>query len=677
MDIAEFLNNVGYFQYSKDYSEIETSDDKEQLEKCTDDYIDHLCSLFVDYPIEKVYAVIDCLNTYNYDLIQKLLEKNNDIFMRAFIVMKTIYGINPLSIKNNLTEILNKQKDKIESSGLDELRKQRVFLHKSKEYKLLNNYLNSFNNQKIEEMVSQDIKKFYQGLHIIDKIVFFHDSHDNENNKAKIIDYLFCQSKLDMDIINKIYNEVLLKNEFLVSFDYDQIIMSNSKYIRNIKGLYRKCGENFFELFSVRKLDKEKIKELSDTLSDIVKLNSDDEIGLNYFFTRLNMHLSKKTKKYLEQFDYYKKYANADIKKLYDKTIDKLINKDLGINKSILESIGLYNGFLDKYDTFLDLFCKSDNPEYQELLSIPLAVGLTEKLRRDNNLDYRIVLSSSQIDNETFGSYNDQQNFLYVNPYIFQLFGDKKQAFAKAVDTIFHEVRHAQQFDKLKQDGTLNFNYFIMAMDKILSLVLPRYNKINYYNISYERDARVSSFQEARKFFARYTDMQEELDKLNDMRRYPKEIQDFYKNINEENIFKLLVRKDPKRNNQAVNEYGIYELFLKYCNECINKTDLRQLSYTIKTKCPMLMQFFDVDFKNKQLIPLKDHTITKMMKRVDRILDIKEKQEALYTMKMYGYMIKMQNYMNNTRDNNYQSIQNQTDDEIENNIGEIPTRFKR
>lgn len=653
MDIAELLGRVmKYFDYLNSEKEIRQSNNTSVLNDLLDNYADYLCTVFNNSSIEITYTIIDYLKQHNYEIFYKLLEKNNDKVMQSFIMMKKFDDINPVDIKKNLNKIISELKDDIYLRGLDERRKEKTFNRESKEYELLNKYLKTIDDEKIDKIIQKDIESFYFGLHNIDKALFYYS--DTHNNKGKIIKYLFNYSGMDMDIINKIYQEVLLQNETLLSYDYTPIILFNNKYIRNIKGLFKKCHEDFFKEFSKYHLSRQKCETINQILADVVRINSDDEIGLAWFFSQMNMHIPNNLKKYLEKFDYYNKYSNIDIKKMYDAAINKLLNGDTkGIDFSIITSIGLYNGFLDKYDEFLDKFCNSENREYQDLLLIPLTTGLAEIQRRKNNLDFRILLTNHNLENNTVGLYNYEFNFLYINPAFIKLFYNKKEALAYACKTVFHEVRHAKQELEIKRNNSLNFDTLLLSMDKVLSIIVPKYYDYNYSNISFEKDARRAGYIESVNLFKDREDIGQYLEEEK-----------------EDGLFTLLTREDPSKADKSSNECSIIQLFTSKCNEFIKAKGLHNLISIIKGY-PILNRYFDIDLLKRKIQPRDNKYFDKTLDRVDQITDASKKKDALYAIKMFNYALKVQKYIDE-KNLNYSELKYQSNTDMEESIGSIP-----
>ena len=695
MSNSELMDVIKYTEYIKKQSELyadfgENSFEQEEyisarkkldenLKILKDNYVDYLLTVIDNYPIEMVFTITDMLYNYNYDIFVKLLEKNNEKIMRAFMMIKTINGDNPLEIKNNLSKVKNSLKENIISRRLNKERQEKVYNRESKEYELLNKYLKNINDKDVEKLSKRGLQTLFLNLHNVDKALF--DNSSRFYNKSIIINYLFNKSELDLKVIDKIYNDVLLKNESLISFDYNPIIMSDSKFIQNIKGLFRKCNNDYFKSFSNQLITNEKCKKINQMLQDVVRINNNDEIGLGWFFIQFNMNASSKLKKYLNQFDYYNKYSNVDIKGMYDGVIDKLLNNDANdINPTIIETIGLYNGFIDKYDIFLDLFNNSKDSKYQDLLLIPLTTGLIEKKKKEYGLDFKVVLTNRDINNREFGSYNNFENILFINQHILKQYSDKKEAFANSVTTIFHEIRHAKQFKEIEKKLTLrndsvissidavahlalpihrekknsnihiSFDNLLMAMDSAMNILNPRYYKHNYQNISYERDARKAAYVESMEFFK----------DREDMKKYLKEEEDI-------SLSSSIMREDPDSHDASTFRVGIIDLFVKYCNEKMKVGKIGSI-IEIFTKYPILSRFFTIRIHSNEVVPRDEKHFDKVLKEIDKNPNLSKKKEALYAVKMFNYAIRMQSYLSNY---NFMSID---DESIETKLGPKPKK---
>lgn len=694
MSNSELMDAIKYTEYTKKMSELYDDFGKkfepeeyisarkkldENLKILEDNYVDYLLTVIDNYPIEMVFTITDMLYNNDYDIFAKLLEKNNEKIMRAFMMMKTINGDNPLEIKNNLSKVRNSLKENIISRRLNKERQEKIYNRESKEYKLLNKYLKNINDKDVEELSKRDLQTLFLNLHNVDKALF--DNSCRFYNKSIIINYLFNKSGLDLKLIDKIYNDVLLKNESLISFDYNPIIMSDSKFVRNIRGLFRKCNNDYFKSFSNQLITNEKCKKINQMLQDVVRINNNDEIGLGWFFIQFNMNASSKLKNYLNQFDYYNKYSNVDIKGMYDGVIDKLLKKDVNdINPAIIETIGLYNGFIDKYDTFLNLFYNSKDSRYHDLLLIPLITGLIEKKKREYGLNFRAVLTKKDINNGNFRFYNPGENILFINPHILKQYSDKKEAFANSVKTLFHEIRHVKQFNDIEKKLTLrndsvlssidtiahlalpihrekknsniniSFDNLLMAMDSAMNILNPRYYEHNYQNISYERDARKAAYVESMEFFKDREDMKKYLKKEEDI-----------------SLSSSIMREDPDSYDASTFRVGIIDLFVKYCNEKMKVGKIGSI-IEIFTKYPILSRFFTIRIRSNEVVPRDEKHFDKVLKEIDRNLNLSKKKEALYSVKMFNYAIRMQSYLSNY---NFMSID---DESIETELGPKPKK---
>ena len=398
--------------------------------------------------------------------------------------------------------------------------------------------------------------------------------------------------------------------------------------------MIRKCNGDFFSDFAkgLYAYDNKK-KWMSEFLKGVVETNKGDEIGLALFFTHLNVHLSKSQKNYLKKFDFYNYYSNINLEKIYSDAINKLILGE-NIDPMVRDTIGLCDIFLNKYNYFKDLFCKTNNPNIRENLITPLAVGLAEKERRKYDLDYFICLTNSGINNNTYGSYSKMKDTLYLNLFLPRSIQDKKLAFANLSDTVFHEVKHARQIRILSTDKSLNYKYLLMAMDSLLSDILPGYYKHEYLRLSYEIDAEESGLNETITFFQGYPEMQNYL------------IQSHQGQLNNKrkSISTQFIRKNPMESDESSNIYGIVELFIKYCNLYLNKEGLNALLNRIN-EYPILNQFFEIAYPEKRIVPRSQEHFNKLLKKYEKEPNKIQREDAIYAIKMFNFVINVENEM--------------------------------
>ena len=115
---------------------------------------------------------------------------------------------------------------------------------------------------------------------------------------------------------------------------------------------------------------------------------------------------------------------------------EKLKYEDVDITYRLFEKI-------NKLDVLIN---KPLDDDTKKLLATSLLVGLSERLKKEWNLDYEFVFNDTEMENNNLGSYDHRNKQLYFNKYFIYEQKDWKKGFVQGVDTIFHELKHAQQF---------------------------------------------------------------------------------------------------------------------------------------------------------------------------------------------------------------------------------------
>ena len=257
--------------------------------------------------------------------------------------------------------------------------------------------------------------------------------------------------------------------------------------------------------------------------------------------------------------------------------------------------------------------------------------------------------------NKTFGTYNDDKNIMYINPNVYGLFTDPKDAFAFCADTVFHETRHAVQFKTIKSSDEISYDNLLMAMDKILSLESLGFYDVNYKRISFERDARDMAYVDTMTFFREYPEMQQLISQEED-ENYS--ISDF-------------IRYD-----STLTLMGIIDGFVKEVNDVLAdyKDDEEILAIKINEikQFPVIKQFFDFDEANLRIEPKSDEYFNSLLETLDPLKD----GEAIYSINTFIYSRKVSKYM---KDHEIDMLINEpsldaVEGEVIDNVGKRPTR---
>ncbi len=639
MRITDLLNEIQYPSFLDTVERYSINHDMNSAMKLEVSFVNRLCSVFKTYSIEKIYAILDYFHNNNYDLYLDLLSRNDPNIMKSVLLLNEFSYVPITSIRNNVTEVLSKKFDELYYRGFDTQTRSKLITSFEEEYAILNKYLNNLSEEEIDRMVKESMIDFYNRIGNIDKVIF------SENyvfdRKQNILNTLFLnpfiKRKLGNEKLTQIYN-TLLQNEGLVSFDYNSIFCNYFGFdnVKNIRGMFRKCnGEFFRKLVDGEFLGeyRNKNKWIGEFLSEVVITNANDEMGLALFFAQLNRYLSNSTKRYLKRFDYYNKYSSADIEAIYSEAINRLIRGE-PIDPMIRDTIGLCDLFLDKYNYFKDKFCKSNDINVQNNLAVPLLVGLAEKERRRFGFDYFICLTANIINNQRLGCYTKSNNTLYINPYAVYAAPNKKKAFAGLSQTIYHEIKHVRQVEIMSIDDSLNYDYFLMAMDEAISRIVPNYYTHEYTRLAMEQDADKSGLNDAMKFFEDYPEMQQYV---------VEERQQQINNI-KKSLSATFLRESPYDIDLG-KLYGIIELFLRAFNDYLMRNEFKKGIKTVEgifVDIPILRRFYMINYAQKRVEPKTQKYFDKLLKKYEKEKNEIQRKDAIYAIKMFKFIANVQ-----------------------------------
>ena len=666
MSFFDLLNEINYPEYRKKYNEVLTFGDANKSRKFRSSYISQLCIIFRTYPIEKIYAVIDFLRNNDYQLYFDLIKTHNPIVMRVVVLFKELNYISFQDIKYNKENAVDFEHTKLSLRGVNASTGKRMMDVYFEEYKIISDYLQNYSDEAIRTTLLEDEVSFYKRLGNVADVLFFQD--DLKNERQNIIERLFqnrfLKEKLGNDTLTRIFNDVLLKNKRLDSFNYNNILCDyfGCENVRDIKGMFRKCNGDFFYRFAKGFYVHDNPKKwMGEFLKGVVETNKGDEIGLALFFSQLNVYLSKSYKRYLKRFDFYNYYSNIDIERIYSDAINKLIVGE-NIDPMIRDTIGLCDMFINKYNYFKDLFCKTDNPVIRENLITPLAVGLAEIERRKYDLEYHICLSNDVINNFTYGNYSKARDTMYLNPFLSRMITDKKLAYASISYTVFHEVKHARQMSIIGIDKPLNIDYLLMAIDCFLADIVPGYYKHEYARLSFEVDAENTAFNETMKFFEGYPEMQHYVMQSHNNQVISKK----------RSLSSKIIRSNPMESNETYNVYGIVELLIKCSNWYIKKEGFKNF-YNKFNDYPILSQFFEIDFSKEELVTRSKNYFDTLLKKYEKEPNQIQREDAIYAIKMFNFIINIENEMH-FKDKIEVNLRYRNDMEVFDDESRIPRR---
>ena len=659
-NIDDFLNEIRFFEYMKKMGDSKDFDEKlkHYLE-----FVEHVYSIVKNSSFEKVVAIIDFFNN-NFPVVTNyLLNQNDDIVYRALLVLEKFNEIDPLLIKQDMEDALSKHNIAASLRHNDNLQNRNI---SRKNYEYLREYLKDKKDEDIEEQLIRDLELFGSKLHNVDRIVFGLSSRSSIPPRAYIINKLFS-SGLSIETLSEIFNEVLLKNPYLKSFDYEEICFSEEKYYTKIKGLFKKFNDSFFKSLAEATYNRKDFEEFEEDLRKVVELNKDDEEGLRLFFSKMKRNASRDFLDYFKDKDFFIKYGNDDYSLLYEDTLNKLLNGSKDVDKNVLETIGEYKGFIDNFDKLLELFIKSNDIEYQRLLLMPLTRGLIEIQKRKYDVDFEVVYSTATVSASVFGSYNYIEKRLYVNPLVFEQNESAKESLVKAFEVVFHETRHAYEDKTVETSDSISFDNLLLAMDFILARNESGYDHNNYEVLSYERDAFETSYVDLMTLFREYPEMQQLCkNKLND--RGP--LTDFIRKG--QTLEELVGVVFEFVNNINIFFEGCKNGSMEYYSKDKTCEQLIQEKIELLRSYPVIKNFFDFDEENLVISPKSEEYFRRKLESLDSEKD----REAIYSIKTFMYAIKVSKHLSD-KTFEYQVNETSENDIIEdviNNVGPRPSR---
>ena len=673
MELEEFFKYLGLKDFTDQFNKLDKNDPKikEKIKEIFDNYYASLESKIEGNNISMGVAILDFFFIFNHKIALGLISRKNEKVLRAQLVLERIKGIKPRVIKDDL-KLAKDSSIFVNGFSLNakDLEKQK---YGDKILEILNSYLKDKDN--VDELQKKDLVEFYEGFSLVDNIIF---SNTNvQPSRILFINRLFDEEiDLSDELLSKVYNE-LITNPKISTFDYSSIIEEDSSLLKRVKGIYKKCNNYIFDCITDPSLGEDAYEELVDLLREIVNLNKDDKEGLNWFFKEMKRRLinNKQLDDYLCEQDFLKEYLDFDINKIFDDDVNKLLNGDYNIDESIIEYLGKYKKFIDNFDKLLDSFVNSNDVNYKRKLLIPLTVALIEKQKEKFNLNFNNVFTTTVLDENTLGYYDNEDNVMYVNPNVLNSEVDPDEILICSFDTVFHETRHACQFRDIKKDDSFDFDNLIMAIDIYnRGGLFSNYYKENYTQISYERDAREVAYVDCMTIFRKYPDMQAKISNVNSQLNLS-----FSNYMRKENI----IGED--------NYYGIVGHFLEEVSHALlsikeaedNETerDIEYKEYLIKRlkSFPVFNQFFDFDEKELTFKIKSEEYFKRKIEEAQRMSDGLEKDIILYSINAFNYSIKVSEFLKN---NEYYYGNGMVSDdysdevikEVEDAIGKGPSR---
>lgn len=384
------------------------------------------------------------------------------------------------------------------------------------------------------------IEEKYFNLILKDYELFFEklESLYSKTDPYFVISNILSSNRVKKENKQEIFDNLLEKNPAYLSFDYDNLLNENINVFSEVKGLINKISEDgLLKLFDDSELKEypeeyheEIINYAASEFEKIIKFNLNDPDSLKFLIMKLENIRYIQDSVFLKRILESQTYKEAcDSVKLGDDINKKILDDILSGNLS-KEFEALYIKFaasdlmIENYDNLLALLLNGNefDDKFNRHLATTLLIGLSNKIKKEKNLEFDLSFSNETMENDMFGYYQDKsdkensskKSKLYLNKYYIYSQEDYIDAFIEGVNTTYHELRHANQFQHLLGKKEWNYDSMVQAMDNYLieDGYHESYYSDNYWFISFEVDARLESYIETRRFFKDYPHIQDDVD---------------------------------------------------------------------------------------------------------------------------------------------------------------------
>ena len=677
--IEELIESIDLSEAYKAVEKLDKNDPSFKVKKqeIVNKFRDKICNILNEENLEVRVAFLDYLFNMSPAFTNLIISRKDKNILDAQLVLERLSGIKPSLIKDEIKALTAASHIAIvncSEKGIADATKKAEY--KTSILNVLHEYVSKMDNDELEDKVGEDTQTFADNLDKVDKAMFPITNYIQYPLRHTMICNIFVNEYMDYDVLSKVFNNVSLKNPNLAAIDYGKILEENVELLYNVKGIYRKCTSELFDLLCYEDMAEDDFEDLSNIYKSIIDLNKEDDKGLRWFFKEVSSRLYKneKLRNYLLEQDYFKEYGSIKIDSVYNECIDKFMNGNSDIDESLLEELGSYKGFINKFDELLDKFVSSDDKEFKRTLAVPLVVALIEKQRDKYDLDFKNVFTSAVLKSSRFGSYDNDSKVLYINPIFFKQYVDVDRGLVKAFDTVFHETRHAYQHKVIENNDSLSYDNLVMAIDSILKEEeqIIGYSKSNYEQLSTEKDARDKAYVDTMTLLRKYPELQKKLteDNKNDYR--------LHKYIRRETFTTRDENQLVEYNND--DYYGIVDHFYEFVqNSFIYCQNDEELEFTKNSfeKYPVINQFFEIDYDKRTV---RYRTDEELRNKANSYKEGSiERKDAEYSIKAFNYARKVGKYIkdNNSfimkRDSNKHYDSNFIE-EVINNVGKSPTR---
>ena len=381
----------------------------------------------------------------------------------------------------------------------------------------LSNFIKTLSKSlKGKESAIQKVTKEYEIL-LADNIkdfVALAKKFDSSLDIFRLANSVFASENVDVERKQKLFDYMATDSHFL-SYPYHKIIEDNPEIVVSIKGFAKYLTREMY----LKILDPEHIKEiikeegmdgkeeyyqaLIDFFKDILEVNKDNP-NVYQLVALMIESVRSSAPEVFEEFDKLHLYDKKDIPN--KKEIFNHILEDIRENNSseLLENylIGFANSkeFKDNFDELYQLFIQGNNKNYLNLGTCIL-INILNEQKKKLGVNVELVLTSENSDENTLGSYSIEKQALYLNRYYLATNENYLEGFVNGIDTIFHELRHAEQFQKIYSELDYDYMTLLGCIDAVSQdNTFNSYYKDNYIILAPEVDARAVGFEETCRY---------------------------------------------------------------------------------------------------------------------------------------------------------------------------------
>lgn len=337
------------------------------------------------------------------------------------------------------------------------------------------------------QMEKNNIKDIFVE-YINNTINIYEKKHNNFKELDEIISFYIRENLFEIQLMSRLeknFDELIsnnLDNKNIVFIDYvdkmKNICINSDIDFLNTKVCKELIYSYIFRYNSDQNLENEKI------LEQYLYKNKKKVLTDRTSFNIINAYISGKLKITI------KKLNRIDYKILYEEKINNLIKLNNEERKKFLielNKIKLSNGLIPYNICRYVIYCILKYNEFKDIQECILCDFATN-IERNNEI-YDVMNYIDETNEMIFinGLYSHLQ-YIKLNEDLIENFPRKN---VKILDTLYHEIEHVLQNKDIKEKNFYG-NRYKMYIEGEISKKIRDYNKLNYYNLYIEIEARLA-----------------------------------------------------------------------------------------------------------------------------------------------------------------------------------------